>query len=269
LDAAADYPGSVSLFASTADFYRHHRSGVPAEIAVFLSENAPGGAPRRLLDVGTGPGFAIEALEPFFDEAIGIDLDAELLAAARDGVQTRKPVRFVQAAAETFALPPGWTAHLVTVCRAFHWFDRSRFLAHVVGHMAPGAALAILGDQSVWAGGDLWKDRVRMVVQEVLGEERRAGSGTYRPSDRRFTDDMSDAGFTSLTHRSVPVERVLTVDSVIGLLHSMSFASPAVLGERMDEFDRRVREELEPLVDDAGVLIDHNEFYVYTGARPD
>jgi SAM-dependent methyltransferase len=261
----------VSVFASTAEFYRRYRSGITPEVAELLIDAAPPGSPRsprRLLDVGTGTGFVIDALLPAFDEAIGVDVDEDLLAVAREQFAGTDQVRLVHGAAESFTVPADWKAHLVTVCRAFHWFDRQAFLAHVVEFMAPGAAIAVLGDRSIWAGGDEWKDRARQVVQDMLGPARRAGAGTYDAGDGRFTDDLAGAGFADVTSSFVPVRRVRTVHSVIGLLHSMSFASPAVLGDRLDEFDTRIRETLTPLTDGRGELVDHNEFYIYTGTRP-
>lgn len=261
----------VSVFASTAEFYRRYRSGVPADVAELLSRSAPHGSPRRLLDVGTGTGCVIHALLPHFDEAIGVDLDVDLLTVARDELSTAsstKPVDFIEAPAETFTLSPGWTAHLVTVCRAFHWFDRPAFLSHIVDFMAPGGTLAILGDQSIWAGGDAWKERTREVIQEVLGEARRAGSGRYERPARSYEQDILEADFTGITAIGIPVQRTRTIDSVIGLLHSTSFASPAVLGSRLEEFDSRIRDELAPLVDAAGLITDHNEFGIYTATRP-
>lgn len=259
----------VSLYASTADFYRRYRSGIPPEVVELLNRAAPPGSPRRLLDIGTGPGFVIQALLPHFDEAVGVDVDVDLLAIARDELASAsKPVELVEARAETFSLAPGWRAQLVTVCRAFHWFDRPRFLAHVINFMAPSGVLAVLGDLSIWAGGDPWKDRAREVVQEMLGHERRAGDGNYQRPSRDYGEDFAEAGFTDVRSVTIPVQRERTVESVIGLLHSMSFASAALLGERIAEFDECIRESLTPLADADGHLVDHNEFYVFTGTRP-
>jgi len=62
----------------------------------------------------------------------------------------------------------------------------------------------------------------------------------------------------------VPIERSRSIDSVIGYLHSTSFASLAVLGDAAEGFDDRVREQLSPLVDRQGLLRDHNEFGIFT-----
>lgn len=240
-------------------------------MAELLSENAPQRSPRRHLDVGTGTGLVVQALRPFFNDAIGVDVDDELLAVARaetDQSIANRRETFIQGPAESFSLEPGWLAHLVTVCRAFHWFDRRAFLEHVIQYMEQDGTIAVLGDQSIWAGGDEWKDAARDVIQRVLGPERRAGRGTYKRASGEFVDDLADAGFTAVTSTRVPVRRSKSVESVIGLLHSTSFASPAVLGDRIEEFDTSMRDVLVPLADEDGLLIDNNEFYIYTATRP-
>lgn len=260
----------MGLFSSTAEYYRRYRSDVPEDVARYLSGVAPHGSPRRLIDVGTGTGFVIRAMLPWFDEAVGVDVDPDLLAVARQDVAARSDgaVELIEAPAESFVVPDGRRADLVTVCRAFHWFDRPAFLANVVRQTRPGAMLAVFGDRSVWAGGEPWKERARGVVQEFLGTERRAGNGMYSRPRHDYADDLLAAGFTDLTTVTIPVRRTRSVDSVIGYLHSTSFASPAQLGERIDAFDDRIRQVLAPLAGSADVLEDSNAFTVLTGTVP-
>ena len=99
----------MTLFQGTAEFYRQHRSGVPAEVAAVLLEAAPARRPRSLLDIGTGTGFVVEALLAGFDDIIGIDVDPDLLEVARRSVQPRdgQRLRFVDSSAEQFRHPRG------------------------------------------------------------------------------------------------------------------------------------------------------------------
>lgn len=260
----------MNLFNSTAEFYAAFRSDVPDSVASIVSSAAPDASPRRLLDVGTGTGFVVRAMLPHFDEVIGVDPDAELLASARK--ELAEPidagtVKLVQGSAEGFALAAGWQPQLITVCRAFHWFDRPRFLARAASVLAPGGTLAIFGDLSIWAANDDWKAATRDVLQDMLGKDRRAGEGTYAQPARDYVDDLEDAGFTQVARSTIPVHRTRTVDSVIGYLHSTSFASLAVLGDLADSFDDRIRERLTPLLDANGLLHDHNEFNIITATQ--
>ena len=72
----------MSLFTGTTEFYRRYRPGIPEEVAQVLDRATPVGRPRRLLDVGTGTGLVVEALLSRFDDVIGVDNDADMLAAA-------------------------------------------------------------------------------------------------------------------------------------------------------------------------------------------
>ena len=258
----------MSLFEGTAEFYRQFRSGVPAEVAGLVVHAAPDRRPRRLLDIGTGTGFVVEAVQADVDEVIGIDVDADLLAIAGAGVQPRpgQQIAFVEVRAEEFVPPEGWTADLVTICRTFHWLDRPLVLERLDQIVAPDGVVTILGDNSIWADNTGWKSEIKKILAEFLGERRRAGSGTYqRPTS--YTDDLAGSAFSAWEQVKVPVRRERSLDSVIGYLHSTSFAAPQLFGERLEEFDDTVRRRL-PRFAENGVFVDDNEFGILVGRRP-
>ena len=259
----------MSLFEGTAQFYRQHRSGVPADVAALIADAAPRRRPRALLDIGTGTGFVVEALQASFDDVIGMDVDPDLLQVARESVQPRQGQRllFVEASAEQFRPPEGWRPDLVTICRTFHWLDRPAVLAHLDEYVVADGVVAIFGDNSIWAANAPWKDEVKTVLAEFLGEQRRAGSGTYTRPSRSYTEDLDQSPFSSWTQLRVPVRRTRTLDSVIGYLHSTSFAAPHLFGERVEQFDEALRERLPRHATD-GLFVDDNEFGILLAERP-
>ena len=263
----------MSLFEGTADFYRRYRSGVPPEVAQVLDDAAPGrvpGRPRRLLDLGTGTGFVIEAERDRFDDIIGIDADPGLLQAARDSLVAApgQSIIFQLSRAEDFTPPPGWTADLVTICRAFHWFDRPAVLARLDTQVGPRGVVAIFGDDSIWAANAPWKSEIQTVLAEFLGERRRAGNGTYTRPPRPYTDDLDASPFSAWERVVVPVRRQRTLDSVIGYLHSTSFAAPHLFGDRLDEFDQALTDRLPTVSDADGLFVDDNAFDFLLARRP-
>jgi ubiquinone/menaquinone biosynthesis C-methylase UbiE len=259
----------VSLFEGTAQFYRRYRPGVPADVAEVLLRAVPDRRPRRLLDIGTGTGLVVQALRDGFDDIIGIDVDPDLLRVARStlGSRSGQELRFLHARAEDFEPSRGWAADLATICRAFHWLDRPRVLHRLDQVVAPDGVVAILSDRSIWAADAPWKTEIKAVLAQFLGEQRRAGDGTYQQPTRPYSDDLEESPFSVWQQVTVPVRRERTVDEVIGYLHSSSFAAPRLFGDRLAEFDRTLRDRL-PAHATGGVFVDHNDFQILLARRP-
>jgi SAM-dependent methyltransferase len=110
----------------------------PIVIEIIKARLGPAAPVGRALDVACGTGQSAVALQGIAREIIGADRSRAMLVVA-----PREPgLRYVEAAAE--ALPfAAATFDLVTVALAFHWFDRTRFLAEVRRALRPGGWLAI------------------------------------------------------------------------------------------------------------------------------
>lgn len=260
----------MSTFRGTVGFYRQYRPGIPTDVADILDAAVPVRAPRRLLDVGTGTGLVVEALLGRFDDIIASDNDADMLAAAEAALRPQLPegtrLLLQEVAAEDFVPPPGWQADLVTICRAFHWLDQETVLAQLDGQVSPDGAVAIFGDNSFWTATNPWKVAVRSVIQDFLGEQRRAGTSTFQHHNRPYSDIMRESPFSQVEEITVPVTRTWTADSILGYLYSTSFAAPQLFGDRLDEFDQTVRTTLGTF-SDADTFNEDNEFLIRIGRR--
>ncbi|MGH8885168.1 MAG: class I SAM-dependent methyltransferase [Egibacteraceae bacterium] len=257
------------MFSGTVEHYCRYRPGIPAEVADILVAVAPEYHPRRLLDIGTGTGLVIEAVLACFDDIIGIDPDADMLAAAeaslRPGVPPSTRLAFQQCAAEELTPPNGWQAHLVTICRTFHWLDQPTVLRRLADQVTPDGAVAIFGDKSFWTTSNPWQTAVRGVVQEFLGSQRRAGNGMFRQHDRPYSEILEDSAFDQVEQIRVPVQREWSIETILGCLYSTSFAAPRLFGERLDEFEQALTQTLAEFSDD--VFEEHNEFVIHIGRR--
>lgn len=260
----------MSVFRGTVGFYRQYRPGIPQDVADILDPAAPARSPRRLLDVGTGTGLVVEALLGRFDDIIAIDNDPDMLAAAEAALRPQLPagtdLLLQQVAAEEFTPPPGWQADLVTICRAFYWLDQAAVLARLDTQVSPDGAVAIFGDNSFWAATSPWKAAVRSVIQNFLGEQRRAGTSTFQHHNRPYSDIMRESPFRQVEELSVPVTRTWTADSILGYLYSTSFAAPHLFGDRIDEFDQTVRATLTQF-SATDTFEEDNEFLIRIGRR--
>jgi trans-aconitate methyltransferase len=259
-----------SMFAGTIEYYRRYRPGIPPAVTDILDHAVAAERPRRLLDVGTGTGLVVEALLGRFDDIIAIDNDANMIAAAEAALRPQLPeqttLTLTAVEAEAFVPPAGWRAQLVTICRAFHWLDQEAMLARLDAQVATNGAVAVFGDNSFWAAGSPWKAAVRSVIKDFLGDQRRAGEGTFNHHDRPYSDIMAESPFCRVEERRVPVERTWTAESILGYLHSTSFAAPHLFGDRLPAFERAVKTALADFSDD-DTFHENNEFLIRIGRR--
>jgi trans-aconitate methyltransferase len=260
----------MSMFTGTVGFYRQYRPGIPQSVADVLDAAVDQRTPRRLLDVGTGTGLVVEALLGRFDDIIAIDNDADMLAAAEAVLRPALPAEaalvLLESTAEDFTPPDPWLADLVTICRAFHWLDQAGVLARLDTQVAPDGAVAIFGDNSFWVATSPWKTAVRSVIQDFLGEQRRAGGGTFNHHDRPYSEIMQESPFNQVEEITVPVQRNWNADGILGYLYSTSFAAPQLFAARLDEFDKTVRARLADF-SDVDTFVEDNEFLIRIGRR--
>ncbi len=106
-----------------------------ARIAELLSADVPF---ARALDVACGTGHSTLALKGLAGAVIGVDVSAEMLRHA----PRESGLSYCLAEAER--LPFGRGAFdLLTVCQAFHWLDRKRFLAEARRVLRAGGWLVV------------------------------------------------------------------------------------------------------------------------------
>lgn len=260
----------MSTFAGTVEHYRKYRPGIPQEVADILAAAVPDRHPRRLLDIGTGTGLVVEALLTRFDDIIAIDNDADMLASAETAMRPMVPegTRMVlqRFSAEEFTPPQDWHADLVTICRAFHWLDQAAVLQRLESQVAEDGAVAIFGDNSFWVASSPWKTAVRSVIQDFLGEQRRAGAGVFNHHNRPYSEIMQESAFNQVEEFRVPVQRVWSTESILGYLYSTSFAAPHLFGDRLADFEATVTRTLTEFSSD-DTFDEENEFLIRIGRR--
>jgi hypothetical protein len=93
--------------------------------------------------------------------------------------------------------------------------------------------LALLGDSITQSDA---QSLVLAIATQLLGEE------PPKPRRRFYRELLLESPFSNVEEIDVIAERTWTADSLIGLAYSTSVASPARLGARQEEFERRVRE---------------------------
>ncbi|MER7194845.1 class I SAM-dependent methyltransferase [Streptomyces flaveolus] len=258
----------MSQFDTTAPFYAAYRPGIPKEAVELLAQRVAGKERRALLDLGSGTGQVPLALAEEMTEIDVVEQDAGMLAEAGKALAgLPATVRLHNAPAEKFTPPASYRADLVTVCRAFHWMKQNVVLSRLEDMTEPDATVAVMGDGSLWTASTQWTDALRALIQEYLGEERRAGVGKkYATHNRPYRDLLAESAFGRVEEHTIAVAREWTTETVIGYLYSTSFAARPLFGEQVDDFERRARALLDKHTAADG-LIEHASFQVVLGRR--
>ncbi|KAH7417046.1 S-adenosyl-L-methionine-dependent methyltransferase [Cadophora sp. MPI-SDFR-AT-0126] len=144
-------PTFRSYTAEQAKQYASHRLAYSQALydIVLNHHTSTGGKLDLLLDCGCGPGLATRDLALSFDQAIGVDPGAAMIAAAQEiGGKTKSgdEIRYVVAAAEDISGIEGLqpeSVDLLTAAMAAHWFDMSRFWTEAAKVVRPGGTVAL------------------------------------------------------------------------------------------------------------------------------
>ena len=261
----------MSEFAGTATHYSRYRPGIPGEVAKKLVAEANCEAlATTLLDLGTGTGQVLEAVHQHFKDIIAVDPDAEMLDLAernlRAMVSPGTRMRFYRCRAEEFSPPAGWNASLVTICRAFHWMEQARVLEQLAEYVPSTGVVAVFGDRSFWEADSPWKKAVRRIIQDFLGERRRAGGGVFSHHDRPYSEILKESPFCHVEEVTIPVRRAWNTESILGYLYSTSFAARSLFGDRIEQFEAAVRAALAEYSEN-DIFSEENAFIIRLGRK--
>ena len=218
----------MSLFKGAAEYYARYRPGYPPELIAQLAAAAGLDGTGRLLDLGTGTGQLAVPLAAHVEEVVAVDVEEEMLA------QLPSTIRKVHGRAED--VDESWGSfRLVTIGRAFHWMDGPRVMERLA---RVTRQLALVGDSHEYSEA---QTTVLEITRELLGERPKMKQPTVR-----YEDALAQSPFDDVTLISVEVERTWTIEQLIGLAYSTSYASLQCIGDRREEFERTMRERLKP-----------------------
>ena len=107
--------------------------------------------------------------------------------------------------------------------------------------------------------------RRRELIEKYLGSERRAGDHLHKDfiSEKRpYAELIAASPFHTFVHKEYPYTTERDIDQIVGFLYSTSYANLRLLGDRADEFEREIRDELSRLVP-SGKFIESGKAEVY------
>jgi SAM-dependent methyltransferase len=224
-------------FGSVAEAYARHRPGYP-DPALRWVLSALGAtnerAPLDVLDLAAGTGKLTQSLVRLATEqrivtVTAVEPDQKMLDVLRDQLASAEmPVTALIGSAERIPLPDS-SVHAVLVGQAFHWFDQQRAIAEIGRVLRPGGVLAAL-----WNAEDHSADWVAGYHEAASAD--RYVPGVPRGSDR--PDLPGNAAFTPTERAEFRHSRRLTVNRLIALLETHSWALLSTPRERAEIFER-------------------------------
>lgn len=243
-----------TLYRGSAPYYLRGRPPYAPDLADRISDALSLDRTGRLLDVGCGPGIVTLPLATRFDEAVGLDPDAAMLAEAeRRAVPSGLKVRWVRARAEELPLDLG-TFRVATFAQSFHWMDRPRVAATVYTMLEHGGSLLHINivehppadSMRLPFPGPPYA-AIQTLVGQYLGPVRRAGQGVLRhgtPGGEAAI--FRQAGFSGPQRLMIRATEPLVreVDEIVAYVFSRSDSAPNLFGAELRAFEAELRQVL-------------------------
>lgn len=235
------------LYKGTYEYYVKYRPAIPEEVIDVIIEHFNIKPTDRVLDIGCGTGQVALAMEGRCGEMVCLDPDPEMIKWAKKATKNSKiKLKWINRPAEDLGRLQRelGTFKLATFCRSFNWVDQEQVLKDLNALIEEDGGIALLGDKSFWTGEEEWQKAVIKVIQKYLGEERRAGKGKFKPSEKGWDEILRESAFKFVKIHNVQLTRYWNVESVIGYLFSTSFAAPHLFENRLEEFKGEVKRTL-------------------------
>jgi SAM-dependent methyltransferase len=233
-----------TLFRGTASDYDKYRPQYSQEVVGLIKKKFKLDGSGTLLDLGCGTGQLTLPFSEYFEKVIAVDADPEMLRVAKEKAKNQgiENIEWIERAAEDF-FPTGDKFKLITIGKAFHWMKQEAIIPQLRDALVPDGGLAFTFGRSWWSGTEEWQKQVIEVVKEFLGNQRRAGAGTFKPSEKKFETMLAEANFKVESFKFME-NWDMNIESILGFLYSTSFASRELLVDRAAKFEEKLRTTL-------------------------
>jgi SAM-dependent methyltransferase len=256
----------LTIYESTAWYYARYRPKYPPSLVKILRESFRLDGTGRLLDLGCGPGPVAIPLSHLFDEVVAIDPD-DAMRAEGERIARERGINNIEwrFGGSKDLSPALGQFRLVTMGNSFHWMDRARTLEALYDLVTAGGGVAVVGEGAPIPRppSTPWRAAINTVLMRYLPERQLSWEYPGPPPEERHEAYLARSRFRDVTSYIESFDVEWTVDSIIGNLFSMSFCSRRVLGDRVDAFERDVREAV-LAVEPSGILKgEPPEFFAY------
>ena len=262
----------LSIYEGTAWYYARFRPTYPPSLVSLLRERFGLDGTGRLLDLGCGPGPVAIPLAHLFDEVLAMDPDDAMRAEGERIARERGISNIEWRFGGSKDLSPALGQfRLVTMGNSFHWMDRASTLDALYDLVTEGGGLAVVGEGAPIPPPPMtpWRAAINTVIKRYLGDRPLPWENPGPPprQQERHEAYIARSRFRDLERYEESFNIEWTIDSIIGNLFSMSFCSRRVLRDRVDAFERDVREAI-LAVEPSGILKgEPPEFFAYMARK--
>jgi ubiquinone/menaquinone biosynthesis C-methylase UbiE len=237
-------------FRTTVPFYTRFRLSYPDELIRRVIAIVGLGRGDLVMDLGCGPGLLAIPFARGGMRVTAVDPEPEMLAAA-DAAAREAGVSLELSKGSSFDLPASLGPFkLVTMGRSFHWMDRAETLRILDRLVMPDGAIALFDDDHPRTVENRWRIKLGEIGNKFGRGESHHVVERGKEDYRTHESYLLDSSFSHLERTAFVVRREMTADDIVGLAYSLSTSSPEKLGERAEEFERELRNELAQLSPD-------------------
>lgn len=238
----------TDAFKGTAWYYARYRSGYPSEFFELAKQKFNLTKIDRVLDLGCGTGQIAIPIANYVREVIAMDPEPEMLAEGKQQAQKAytSNIVWIEGGSEDIEDLKDKLGKfkLTTMGSSFHWMNREKTLDKLYELTLDNGGIIIVGSSSVWTKANEWQATIKSVIQKWVGEERRAGSGTYRVPAKKYEDYLARSKFHRVETWRYPFSVTDHLESVVGNIYSTSFANINVLKNNKEAFESELKEAL-------------------------
>jgi len=235
------------LYNGTHKYYVKYRPRIPKEVIDIIVEHFDIKLTDRVLDIGCGTGQVSLAMEGKCGEMVCLDPDPKMLEWAKETTKDSKvKLTWLNYSAEDLGKIKEKLGafKLATSSRAFHRMNQEQVLKDLDELIEKDGGVAVFSDRVLWSGDEEWQRTLKEVIQKYLGEERRAGKGTFKVSDELWENILARSVFRFIKTRDVPIARSWDIENIIGYVLSTAFAAPHLFGDQLDRFKKETKNTL-------------------------
>lgn len=234
-----------------AGLYHRYRHGYPDAVIHVLVDAFRLTGQDVIVDLGCGTGQLTLPMAHRVRAVIGMDVELAMLEhaqqAARDA-DVRNVTWMLGADADLPALRRvlgDRSVGAVTIAQALHWMNHQDLFRAVVPLVRPGGGVAVVTNGTpLWLQETDWSRALRDFLEHRLGTKLTDACGTDEQSQRRYREDLADAGFDVFT-TAVEYVATLHIDQLVGGVYS-AMGSRIPVADQRPVFAEQVRKALAP-----------------------